>query len=408
MLDFSKVSAAQLREVGSLKWTGKTNPKTGEALMGCWVAEMDFVTAPPVLEALTTAITSGLLGYMPPQLPQNLRTETARLLGERYGWEVEPEAITPVVDVLSILREHITLATSPGEQIVVPTPAYMPFLTIPGQLGRECVQVPSRFIDGQWSLDMVALHEALARPQAKLLILCNPWNPTGRVLSETELQQVSQLALETGVQVFADEIHAPLTMPGFRHIPFASLSPEVAAVTVTAHAASKGWNLAGLHCAQLVISDANLRQAWQEVATRMSHGATPLGVLATTVAYREGREWLEEVREYLSVNLSQGRDLACQLAPKLQAPALQGTYLQAWDCAAYSDNPVAVAEEQAGVAVNGGTILGDAYPTLLRLNAATPRHLYLEMVQRLASALVASPIAPHEPAAHAVKRVRPL
>lgn len=394
MLDFSKVSAAQLREVGSLKWTGKTNPKTGETLMGCWVAEMDFVTAPPVVEALTTAITSGLLGYMPPQLPQNLRVETARLLGERYGWEVEPEAITPVVDVLSILREQIALATSPGEQIVVPTPAYMPFLTIPGQLGRECVQVPSRFVDGQWSLDMAALHEALARPQAKLLILCNPWNPTGRVLSRQELQQVAELALETGVQVFADEIHAPLTMPGFKHIPLASLDPQVAAVTVTAHAASKGWNLAGLHCAQLVLTDATLRQNWQEAAAALSRGATPLGVLATTVAYRDGREWLEEVREYLSVNLTQGRDLALQLAPKLRVPALQGTYLQAWECAAYSDNPVAVAEEQAGVAVNGGTILGVDYPTLLRLNAATARHLYLEMVERLAVALATGEASP--------------
>lgn len=357
--------------------------------MGAWVAEMDFVTAPPVVEALTRAITSGLLGYMPPQLPRQLRAETARLLADFYDWEVAPEAIFPVEDVLSILRAQIELATEPGDQIVVPTPAYMPFLTIPGQLGRVCVQVPSIWENDQWQLDVPALRTALSEAKAKILVLCNPWNPTGRVLTRAELEQVAALALETGVQVFADEIHAPLTMPGFKHIPFASLDAEIAAVTVTAHAASKGWNLAGLHCAQLVLPDTRLREVWTKAAARLGHGATPLGVLAGTVAYREGREWLGEVREYLAENLRQGRAAALEIAPDLRMPHLQGTYLQPLDCAAYTGDPVAVAEGTAGVGVNGGVILGRDYPTLLRLNAATPRHLYLEMVQRITQALLA-------------------
>lgn len=388
MLDFSHISAQDLYQVGSLKWTGKTNKKTGVTLLGGWVAEMDFVTAPVVRDALIGAITSGLLGYMPPALPRKLQDETVKLLADFYGWELDSQAIFPVKDVLSILRTQIKLSTSPGDQIVVPTPAYMPFLTIPGQLGRECVQVPSQLEKGQWRLDMQALHEALTEDRARLLVLCNPWNPTGRVLSRVELEQIATLVLETGVQVFADEIHAPLTMPGFSHTPFASLCKETAAVTVTAHAASKGWNLAGLHCAQLVLPDEKLRQIWHDVAEKMGSGATPLGVLAATVAYREGRGWLNEVREYLAENLIQGRNLALQIAPNLQMPLLQGTYLQPLDCSAYSMNPVSIAEDTAGVGVNGGIILGQDYPALLRLNAATPRHLYLEMIERIARALL--------------------
>ncbi|MFQ9338344.1 MAG: aminotransferase class I/II-fold pyridoxal phosphate-dependent enzyme, partial [Varibaculum sp.] len=258
------------------------------------------------------------------------------------------------------------------------------------QAGRELIEVKSRYNQGRWELDFAALETALSQEKAKLLVLCNPWNPTGRVLSEAELRKVGQLALAHQVTVFADEIHAPLVLTDkARHIPFASLDPDFSQITVTAHAASKGWNLAGLHCAQMILPPSPLRDQFEDagVTTQLAMGATPLGALAARAAYQEGGAWLQEIKSYIRENLARSRDLALQIAPRLNIPEVEGTYLSLWDASSYCDNPVKIAEEKARVGVNGGEILGSGYPGLLRLNAATPRYLFLEMTRRLASAL---------------------
>lgn len=388
MQDFDRLSLQELRRRGSLKWTGKT--LEGEPLWGAWVAEMDFGTAPAVERCLHRAIEDGFFGYMPPRLTNDLQRETGRFLAASYGWQVSAEDVFISSDVLSILRAQIQLMTNPGEAVVVPTPAYMPFLTIPTQAGRELIEVKSRYIQGRWELDFSALEQALSQEKAKLLVLCNPWNPTGRVLSEAELRKVGQLALAHQVTVFADEIHAPLVIADkARHIPFASLDPEFAQITVTAHAASKGWNLAGLHCAQMILPPSPLRDQFEDagVTTQLAMGATPLGALAARAAYQEGGAWLQEIKSYIRENLARSRDLALQIAPRLNIPEVEGTYLSLWDASSYCKNPVKIAEEKARVGVNGGEILGSGYPGLLRLNAATPRYLFLEMTRRIASAL---------------------
>lgn len=388
MQDFDQLSLQELRRRGSLKWTGKTFE--GEPLWGAWVAEMDFGTAPAVASCLHRAIDDGFFGYMPPYLTNDLREETGRFLATSYGWQVSAEDVFISSDVLSILRAQIQLMTNPGEAVVVPTPAYMPFLTIPAQQGRDLIEVKSRYHQGRWELDFTTLEQALSQEKAKLLVLCNPWNPTGRVLSEAELRTVGQLALAHQVTVFADEIHAPLVLTDkARHIPFASLDSEFSQITVTAHAASKGWNLAGLHCAQMILPPSPLRDLFEEagVTTQLAMGATPLGALAARAAYQEGGAWLQEIKAYISENLARSQDLALQIAPRLQIPEVEGTYLSLWDASNYGENPVKIAEEKARVGVNGGEILGTGYPGLLRLNAATPRYLFLEMTRRLASAL---------------------
>ncbi|MDU4244567.1 MAG: cystathionine beta-lyase, partial [Varibaculum cambriense] len=165
--------------------------------------------------------------------------------------------------------------------------------------------------------------------------------------------------------------------------------PDFSQITVTAHAASKGWNLAGLHCAQMILPPSPLRDRFEEsgLTTQLAMGATPLGALATRAAYQEGGAWLQEIKAYIRENLACSRDLALQIAPQLQIPEVEGTYLSLWDASSYGENPVKIAEEKARVGVNGGEILGSGYPGLLRLNAATPRYLFLEMTRRLASAL---------------------
>ncbi len=388
MQDFDRLSLQELRRRGSLKWTGKTFE--GEPLWGAWVAEMDFGTAPAVERCLHRAIEEGFFVYTPPQLATGLREETRRFLADSYGWQVSADDVFISSDVLSILRAQIQLTTAPGQAVVVPTPAYMPFLTIPAQQGRDLIEVKSRYHQDRWELDFEALERALSQEKAKLLVLCNPWNPTGRVLSEAELRKVGELALTHQVRVFADEIHAPLVLTDkARHIPFASLDSTFSQITVTAHAASKGWNLAGLHCAQMILPPSPLRDLFEDsgVTTQLAMGATPLGALAARAAYQEGGPWLQEIKAYIRENLDSSRDLALQIAPRLKISEVEGTYLSLWDASSYCENPVKIAEERARVGVNGGEILGTGYPGLLRLNAATPRYLFLEMTRRLASAL---------------------
>lgn len=390
MLKFADSNIGQLRQNGSMKWTGQPGPNG--PLDGAWIAEMDFGSAPAVEQALHQAIDCGFFGYMPPKLADDLRQATAQLEADFYHWQVQPDDVFVVLDVLSVLKKQIELETAVGDQILVPTPAYMPFLVIPQSLGRRCCQIPSLWAHDRWELDLEALDRAAASPNAKLLVLCNPWNPTGRVLSKDELEQIGQIALRHNLVVFSDEIHAPLTMDGHQHLPFASLSPQLAAITVTAQAASKGWNVAGIKCAQAIITDQQVKQRWIEQVDILHDqiDAIPLGAIAALTAYTQGRQWLFEARAYLSETLHQLRALVHSRLPQIRVPQVEATYLQPWDCAELGEIDLTQISQQAGVGVNAGKILGDDFPSLLRFNAATPRTVALDMATRLLDTLEAA------------------
>ena len=219
---FDSLTPQQMRERGSLKWSQYPGD-----VVGAWVAEMDLGTAPAVEAAIHQAMRHGLLGYMPPSVSQRVREETVRYQREAFGWEVEVEQVSLLPDVLSSLSAVITSHTSEGSPIIVPTPAYMPFLEIPGRHRRECIEVPSvtrpsRDGSPSWELDLDGVEAAMATG-AGLLVLCNPWNPVGRVLTAAELDAVAALSSKYGVPVFSDEIHAPLVLEdGLVHLPYAS------------------------------------------------------------------------------------------------------------------------------------------------------------------------------------------
>jgi bifunctional pyridoxal-dependent enzyme with beta-cystathionase and maltose regulon repressor activities len=282
-----------------------------------------------------------------------------------------------VVAGLRIAMEHLT---SPSAPVVLPTPAYMPFLTVPALAGRELVTVPMRVDGNHWELDLDAIAAAL-RPGA-LLVLTNPHNPTGRVFSREELLAVARVVDDAGATVFADEIHAPLVFPGHHHRPYAALTDATAAHTVTGTSASKGWNIPGLGCGQLILSGDALRERWARINPVAWYGAGTLGAVATVAAYTDGGDHLAAVVDYLR----QGRDLFArvlsQALPAARLSPLQGTYLAWLDLRDTGCAPADVAD-LAGVRGVDGRLCGT--PGFLRLNLAMPHHLVVEMASRMGS-----------------------
>ncbi|MFV0252350.1 MAG: MalY/PatB family protein [Beutenbergiaceae bacterium] len=384
-LSFDDLTPDQLREQGWKKWTEYPGAT------GAWIAEMDFGTAPAVQQVLHRAADGDGLGYLSSNRLRALQDSITRFLADRYRWTVATGDIRPVSDVLTAFEAAVRLS-EPGSPIILPTPAYMPFLTIPQLLDREIIQVPLACTDGYYSYDLDALDAAFAAG-GRLLVLCNPHNPVGRVLHRTELQAISEVVYRHGGRVFADEIHAPLRYPGHEHIPYASISAITAAHTLTAISASKAFNLPGLKCAQVVLSNDPDRQAWNRVGPLLEDQASTLGALAATAAYSEGGPWLAQVLEYLDGN-RQALALALQEhLPHVRYRVPEGTYLAWLDFrragaggAALAD-PAALLRQHADIVATPGQLCGEAGQGFLRLNFATSRPILIDLVRRMAAAI---------------------
>lgn len=365
-----------MRHRGSLKWSG-----TGEQpICGHWVAEMDFGTSPAIANCLRDAISNGLLGYIPTWARTAAHEATAAFYRDHFNWDFPATDVTLVASVLDGLRAMLRTMIPAGSTVLVPTPAYMPFLTIPQSFEHQVQQIPSVLVDGQWELDFEALEAAA--PQAQMLILCNPWNPTGRVLTEAELRQVEAIATRHGLVVFADEIHSPLVFGNRHHVAYAGLSEAAAAHTVTAVSGSKGFNIAGLQCAQVIVTDPQLRKQWENAATRAAHPGT-LGVLAVPAAYQQSQAWLAQVLGYLEANLQLIDEMLTGSALSWTRP--QATYLGWIDASALGERPAQRVLEETGVQVNCGSTLGSGYDQYLRFNFASSR----QVVQRSLEAILA-------------------
>lgn len=362
----------ELRGIGSLKWTGRQAPDGGPVL-GAWIAEMDYATSPEVEQALDGAIHAGLLGYPPTWLEPRVQEATAAFQSHRFGWDIEPGDVRLVSAVLPALRATISHLVAPGAPVVVPTPAYPPFLSIPGELGHPVIQVPAPNVeDGEvrgFALDLDGIDRALGAG-AGLVILCNPWNPTGRMFTPGELRGLHEVVTAHGGLVFADEIHSPLALDGNRFTSYASLGAEFAAHTVTATAAAKGWNIAGLPSAQVIVADAELRARWDEFAPEVTRGVTALGTIATLAAYgsdTRGATWQHEVRALISANMDV---LADTLAGSpLQFTRPEGGYL-AWVGYPAGTRPARALLGRAHIAANDGADMGQGWDSWVRLNLA--------------------------------------
>jgi cysteine-S-conjugate beta-lyase len=378
-----QITMDELRRRGSLKWT-----RGGPDVIGAFVAEMDFGAAPAIEQALRDVIARSDFGYLSDHAVAEMAEACAAWQRDSYGWAVDPARIRPLPDVLKGLEAAITVFSRPGSPVILPTPAYMPFLIVPPWLGRQIIQVPMATDGGRFVLDLDGI-DAAFKQGGHLLILCNPCNPVGRVYSPGELAAVAEVVDRNGGRVFADEIHAPLIYPGATHIPYASVSEQAAAHSVTATAASKGWNLPGLKCAQLILTSDADAATWAEHGFMYEHGASTPGVRATTAAYRGGRAWLSDIVSYLDGSRKLLAEWLAEELPAVRYQPPEGTYLAWLDCRdlGLDDSPAEFFLAKACVLLTDGAACGEAGRGHARLNFATPRPILAEIVRRMAEAV---------------------
>lgn len=381
---WDSITVEQLRAIRGRKWSHYPDA------LGAFIAETDFGTAPAVTEALRQVVDTSYYGYLTPDLTQRLREATASWLADRYGWQVDPLSVRRLPDVLSGLEvtlEYFTKRTDSA--IILPTPAYMPFLSVPKPAWRrETITVPLAEDGGRWSLDLDAIDRAFAAG-GEVLVLSNPHNPTGRVYTRDELVALSEVVERHGGRVFSDEIHAPLVYQPNRHVPYATVNETAASHTITATSASKAWNLAGLKSAQLILSNEADAQHWRKVGYWPEDGASTIGVIANTAAYEHGRQWLDDEVTYLDRNRHLLTDLLTRHLPQARYYEPEGTYLAWIDLRAY-DLPTPLIDfflHEAGVAITDGRATGREGAGFIRVNFATPTPILRQIVAQLGDAV---------------------
>lgn len=369
----NQLTVEQLRARGSVKWSATSGDQ-----LGAFIAESDLPLAPAVQSALATALADGLTGYLPDQVARQTAEACAAFQRDRFGWQVDPRHVELLPDVLGAFTFTLNQLVPAGTPVVLPVPAYMPFLELPGALDKELRTLPMDRVDGRYVIDPERLEQALHG--GGLLVLINPHNPTGQVATREELLAVADVVERTGSTVFADEIHSPLVYSGAAHLPYASLDERTAAHTVTAVSASKGWNLPGLACAQLILTSPAHRRLWSASPFVVRHGTSPLGAVAATAAYSaEGVAHLDAAIEYLRA----GRDLFAGRmadAPTIGYTAPAATYIHWLDLRETGIEPAKVAT-RTGVLGTDGISCGT--PGFLRLTLATAHQVIGEIADRL-------------------------
>ena len=375
---FDDVSEAVLRQRRSAKWA-----LYSPDVLPAWVAEMDFPIAEPIRRALHGAIDVDDCGYAD---PAGLGGAFAPWAKGTWGWDVAPEDVHVVCDVVTGLAEILRVATSPGDGVVIEPPVYHPFASTIAQLGRVVVEAPIvRGATGH-APDLEAIERAYAGG-ARAHLLCSPHNPSGMVYPEEALARIAELADRYGVLVLADEIHAPLTLSGAIHRPFPQVSAAAARRSIVLTSASKTWNLAGLKAAVMVACSDESRAVLAKLPPDTPYHAGHLGVLGARAAFREGDAWRASAIAIIDRNRSLLRTLLAEHLPLVGYVPPQAGYLAWLDCAALGlgEDPAAAFLERGKVALSSGPSFGTGGTGFARLNIATSRKLLEEAVRRMAS-----------------------
>src|SRR5438876_333485 len=346
----------------------------------------------PVIRALRERVEHGVFGYGYNQERSPLHDLFADRLQKLYGWRVEPDAVVLIPGVIPGFNVACRALTSPGDGVLLKLPLYPPLLRVPGNVGITMDAADlARSASGRYEVDFEALERA-ATPRTRVFLLCNPHNPVGRVWRREELQRMAQLCLSRGIAIVADEIHGDLVFSGHRHVPIASLDPEIAQRTITLMAPSKTWNLAGLKFGLAVIPNAALRERFAAARVDMVYGVNVLGYTAALAAYRDGGPWLDELLRYLEANRDFLVDSVKRHLPGVAVAPPDATYLAWLDCrdaAIPRADPFIFFREKARVALNDGTSFGRGGQGFVRLNFGCPRALLAEGLDRMRAALAA-------------------
>jgi len=367
--DFDK--QVSRRGTHSYKWD---SAKSGEVLP-MWVADMDFHTAPAIVEALHRRVEHGIFGYT--RVPDSYYEAVTGWFSRRHGWEIDREWMIYTSGVVPAVSAVIKALAAPGDKVLVQTPVYNCFFSSIRNNGCEVVCSPLSYAGGTYTMDFDDLERKAADPKVKLMLLCNPHNPVGRVWTREELVRAGNICLRYGVTVVSDEIHGELAFPGHAYLPFASLSDGFLHHSVTCLSPSKAFNIAGLQIANIVCADEGMRRKIDKaININEVCDVNPFGVIATIAAYNEGEEWLEQLLDYLYGNYIRMRDFCREHLPDFPIAKLEGTYLVWMDCRVLGI-PSEVLEQRliddAGLWLNAGTMYGAEGEGFMRWNIACPQ-----------------------------------
>ncbi len=368
------------RGTDSIKWR-----QYGDNVLPLWVADMDFVSPKPVLEALHRRIEHGIFGYG--DTPSDLCATICERLDRLYGWKVSPSELLFLPGLVCGLNLVCRAVGILGDGVLVQTPVYPPFLSAPVNGGRAVITTSLQQRNGRYEVDYDAFERAIT-PNTSLFLLCNPHNPVGRVYERWELERMAEICLRHNVLICSDEIHCDLIYRGYRHIPIASLSPEIASHCITLMAPSKTFNLPGLGCAFAVVQNPEIMKRLQSAARGIGPHVNVLGYVAALAAYRDGQHWLDEVLAYLTANRDYLVDYIRQYLPNIAITRPEGTYLAWLDCRqVVTGNPFRYFLEKAKVALVDGTLFGPGGEGFVRLNFACTRATLSEALGRMQEAL---------------------
>ncbi len=357
-------------------------------LIPMWVADMDFRTAPFIIDSLKRRLDHEILGYT--YHGGEYYNSIIDWIGKRHNWKIEKEWILFSPGIVPALNISTLAYTNPGDSVIVQPPVYFPFFSAVEPHKRILEYNQLKEDDGQWSVDFEDLRKRASKG-ARILILSNPHNPVGRVWTPDELKKIGDICLENDIIIISDEIHSDLVFPGNTHTPLASLSKELAAITVTCMAPSKSFNLAGLATSSIIISNDNLREMFnKEIANLHIEKGNIFGNEASIAAYRHGAEWLDQLLAYLTKNIDYVIQRCTNSIPLIKPVRPEATYLIWLDCREMDLSPEELGKFfslKAGVGLNEGSVFGPGGEGFMRMNLATPLAVISEAFDKIENAI---------------------
>lgn len=388
--DFSRLT--DRRGTYSTKWDNVGNRIGNPNALPMWVADMDFPAPQPVIEAVRRRAESGIYGYA--YLPPEFREATVRWMRLRHGWDISQGSVLYISSILPVLFAAVQTFTEPGDKIILQRPVYYPFLQAVENQGRVISSNSLLLKDGRYEMDFEDLERRAADPKAKLMFLCNPHNPVGRVFSREELERVGEICLRNHVLVISDEVHSDFIYPGHKHIPMASVSAEFAANTITAVSPSKSFNTAGLRAAAMITFQDELRDRLNVVLQNdRAVSISTFGLDAYIAAYNGGEEYMDQLVPYLEGNIRYLDSALKAGMPKIKLIQPEGTYLMWLDCRELGLKDPELDHfftDEAEVGLDKGFWFGKEGSGFMRMNVACPRATVEEAVRRMQRAYDAS------------------
>lgn len=352
-----------------------------------WVADMDFRTAQPIIDACVSKAEEGIWGYT--SRPDSYFQAVQQWEQRRKGWTPDISLMSWSLGVVPSLSSIVRLFSGDGDKILIQTPVYSEFYDVAEAWGREVVENPLVETDGKWSVDFDDFAEKVK--QCRIFLLCNPQNPVGRVWEPEELRKMAELCVENGTLLVSDEIHSDLIFHGKRHTPTASLSPEIAANTITCVSATKTFNLAGLQASTTIFPNKDMKRAFEEFWGRMDiRRNNAFSCVAMEAAYREGEEWLDQLLPYISGNFDYICDFCAKNIPQIKPNRPDATYLMWLDCRALGMTNEELRDffiHKAKLGLNEGDTFGHSLAGFMRLNAACPRSTLEKAMRQLKAAV---------------------